>query len=77
MMVGKKRGVESDIQFLLQKVDQAIAAAGAITQPVKDQLESESYILLFKQLDQLHKAYYFMLIDSLGLSSQIIDADGD
>ena len=39
--------------------------------------QSHSFKALYKQLDKIHNAYYFILIDALNLNATIIDADGD
>jgi predicted lipoprotein len=75
--LGKERDVESELAFIQQKIDEALQAANSVPRPVTKYLTSEQYQHLFKQLEQLHNAYYFMLVDALGLNSQIIDADGD
>lgn len=77
MELGQQRGAETEIQSILQKIDQSLKIARDIPSPLKNNIESIGYKNLFKQLGQLHNAYYFMLVDALGLSSQIIDADGD
>lgn len=74
---GKGRGVGTEMEFTLAKIDNAIEAAAAIEKPLADQVENASFQRLYSSLEAMHNAYYFMLIDSLGLNSQIVDADGD
>lgn len=70
-------GVKDDLSFIAQKIKQAKNTAEGMPKPLKDQLSSSTYQQLFMALQDVHNAYYFMLIDSLGLHAQIIDADGD
>lgn len=74
---GKRRGVGTEMEFTLAKIDNALSAVSAMERPLAAQVEKDSFQRLYAALDALHNAYYFMLIDSLGLNSQIVDADGD
>lgn len=77
MAVGAERGVSSEMSFLDRNIKQVTATLEDIVPPLKQHIEDPRYQQLFRQLDRLHKAYYFMLIDALGLNASIIDADGD
>ena len=67
----------SDITFMQQRIEIALGDARAIRGNLKDNLASPQYQSLFESLTKLHDAYYFMLIDALGIQAQIVDADGD
>lgn len=75
--LGKQLGVETEMNFINRKINEALKSAQTLKKPLAEKLTSEAYVDLFQKLTALHNAYYFMLIDSLGLNSQIIDADGD
>ncbi len=77
MALGKAMQIGSEIGLIERKINEALQAARQMPRPLSAQVESDAYQQLFRQLTQLHNAYYFMLVDALGLDSQIIDADGD
>lgn len=77
LAIGKQSGAQAEIALILEKALAAKKAARALQSPLKTQIKRAEYKTLFTKLDELHNAYYFMLIDALGLKSQIIDADGD
>ncbi len=77
MSIARQSNVTSELRLLIDKIDQALLAARELATPLEDQLESPAYRKLFKALDELYNAYYFLLIEALNLNAQIIDADGD
>jgi len=71
------KNAETEVLFIRDQIDVALRILADIPQPLSGQLESEQYKILYGQLEKIHKAYYFMLIDALNLNANIIDADGD
>lgn len=73
---GLNRGL-SEIEFVRGQIAAARAAAEAVIRQSPLDVESAQFRALFERAEALHKAYYFLLIDALGLEAKIIDADGD
>ncbi len=75
--IARMNNAESELIFIQKEIDQALDLLISIPQPLAEQIESQSFKTLYKQLDKIHNAYYFILIDALNLNATIIDADGD
>jgi predicted lipoprotein len=75
--LGESLEIGSEMRFVRRTIEQVAATVDSIDSPLKQQVSTPAVEQLFQQLNRLHNAYYFMLIDALGLDSQIIDADGD
>ena len=71
------KNAETEVLFIRDQIDAALSTLATMPQPLSKQLASEQYQILYEQLQKIHKAYYFMLIDALSLNANIIDADGD
>ncbi len=67
----------SEIKFVRQRISEAQAAAEVVLQMSHLNLDSTEFELLFRHSEALHKAYYFLLVDALGVEARIVDADGD
>lgn len=77
LAISQVKNVSSELLSIRKQLDKALHLVDTLPLPLADNLKSEDYKTLHKTLEQLHNAYYFLLIDALGLSANIIDADGD
>ncbi len=77
LAIAKIKDAESEVLFIRKQIDRALEILTSIPQPLAEQIESQQFKALYKQLDKIHNAYYFILIDALNLNATIIDADGD
>lgn len=77
LAIAEVKEVTSELIFIRKTIDETITLIDTLPTPIAKHLESDAYKNLHKKLDQLFNAYYFLLIDALGLSANIIDADGD
>lgn len=77
LAVSREKSAETELLFIRKIIDQALIDIKEVPEPLSMHLEDKRYKKLYQRLSQLHDAYYFMLIDSLGLNVKIIDADGD
>ncbi len=75
--IAKQKKAESELLFIKKTLDDALNQMDHLPQPIAQHLTSKPFQNLHKTLETLHNAYYFLLIDALGLNANIIDADGD
>ncbi len=77
LAIAKINDAESELLFIQQQIDSALEILTNMPQPLAEHIESQAFQTLYDQLDKIHNAYYFILIDALNLNATIIDADGD
>ena len=77
LAIAQINDAKSEVLFIQKQIDSALKMLAGIPQPLAQQVESQQVKALYKQLDKIHNAYYFILIDALNLNATIIDADGD
>ncbi|MBV1928059.1 MAG: hypothetical protein KUG81_00900 [Gammaproteobacteria bacterium] len=77
LAIAQIHDAESEVLFIQKQIDRALEILTNMPRPLTKQIESPQFKALYKQLDKIHNAYYFILIDALNLNATIIDADGD
>jgi predicted lipoprotein len=70
--VAKEKNAQKDIALALTKIDEAKANLAKLK---NDDFSNANE--LFKNVKDLHNIYYLSLIEQLGLSPKVLDADGD
>ncbi|MCW8930553.1 MAG: hypothetical protein OQL19_09975 [Gammaproteobacteria bacterium] len=82
--LGMSQGVSDEINSIQKNIENAIIKNQLVIKLMKDQsmplsqvLISSEYRQLHKSLIRLHNSFYILLIEALGLTSKIIEADGD
>lgn len=62
------------VRDIRNKIDESIKNVALIN---NENFEAKEIAVLYKSLDDLHKAYYLSLVNAVGVSTKILDADGD
>lgn len=62
------------VQLIQEKIDESLRLLSLIK---NDNFENPDVKKLYKSLDELHRAYYLSLVNAVGVSTKILDADGD
>ena len=70
--------VESEFKEVVQLIQEKIDNSLHLLTLIKnDNFETPNVKKLYKSLDELHRAYYLSLVNAVGVSTKILDADGD
>jgi len=77
LAIAQINDAESEVLFIQKQIDRALEILAGMPKSLTEHIESQEFKALYKQLDKIHNAYYFILIDALKLNATIIDADGD
>lgn len=77
LAVAGARNAATEMIFVRDKIDTALKSLTQLPPSLSQQVKSSEFAEFYKQLNAVHNAYYFMLIDALGLNAKIMDADGD
>ena len=70
----KENGFEKEVQLIIAKIDKALEQLVLIQ---NENFEDKKVAILYSTLDELHRAYYITLVNAVGVSTKILDADGD
>ena len=70
----KENGFEKEVQLIIAKIDKALDQLVLIQ---NENFEDKKVAILYSTLDELHRAYYITLVNAVGVSTKILDADGD
>ena len=69
-----KNGFKKEVALIQQKINESL---GNLKYLKDDNFEDKNIAKLYVSLDELHKAYYLSLVNAVGVSTKILDADGD
>lgn len=67
-------GVKKEVSLIQKHISKAFNALNYLQ---NENFEEQKVKQLYKALDELHKAYYISLVNAVGISAKILDADGD
>jgi len=71
---GRAKGIE-EIGFIRDRIGQALAQARGMSGGAD--VGSAAFAELHRRVETVYRAYYFLLVDAMGLGGKIVDADGD
>lgn len=69
-----KNGVENEVKMIASKIKEAQMN---LVHLKGENFEDKKVKILYESLDTLHKTYYISLVNAVGISAKILDADGD
>lgn len=67
-------GFKNEVALINGKIDDSLKNLAWLQ---NENFEAAEVASLYKSLDELHKAYYQSLVNAVGVSTKILDADGD
>lgn len=69
-----QRGFKKEVIYIQAKIKESLENLEYLQ---NDNFESKDLAKLYKSVDELHKAYYISLVNAVGITAKILDADGD